>query len=173
MNLRVARAADLDTLRALESEAFGLTWESEVYARELQRADCLYSVGDEGGEVVALASLNWILDEVHLLSLAVPPAFQRGGRARRLLGTNLAFCQQLGLRWMTLEVKWENAPALALYKSFGFTTVGRRPKYYRDGQDARIMWSGDLREPSAQEDLEPYREWALPLWQEWKESRPQ
>lgn len=170
--VRLAGVGDVETIRALEVEAFGFTWDKEVFQRELQRTDCLFTVTQVEGETVAMASLNWILDEVHLMSIAVAPAWQGKGIARQLLGQNLAFCQLLGLRWMTLEVKWDNAPALALYKSYGFTTVGKRKKYYRDGQDARIMWSSPLTEERYQESLEAYRQAAQRLHQEWSGTRP-
>jgi ribosomal-protein-alanine N-acetyltransferase len=170
--VRLAGQQDVEVIREIEIEAFGFTWEGEVFQRELRRTDCLFALLEQQGQTVATASLNWILDEVHLMSIAVAPPWRGQGLARQLLGQCLAFCQLLELRWMTLEVKWSNEPALALYKSFGFTTVGKRKKYYRDGQDARIMWSSPLSEARYQEQLEPYREAARQLHQQWKESRP-
>jgi len=38
-----------------------------------------------------------------------------------------------------LEVRRENAEAIALYRSFGFTERGVRRNYYGRGQDAIIM----------------------------------
>ena len=38
------------------------------------------------------------------------------------------------------NVRVSNAPAIALYKSFGFEEAGIRPRYYQDGEDALIMW---------------------------------
>lgn len=170
--VRLAKAEDIESIRALEIEAFGFTWEHEVFLKELQRPDCLFTVAQVQEEAVGMASLNWILDEVHLMSIAVAPEWRGKGLARQLLGENLAFCQLLDLRWMTLEVKWDNPPALALYKSYGFTTVGKRKKYYRDGQDARIMWSSPLTEERYQESLSGYREAARGLHQQWSSSRP-
>lgn len=173
MSVRVANPHDVEAIRTLETEAFGFTWDADVFLKELQRTDCLFTVTEVEQDIVAMASLNWILDEVHLVSIAVAPAWQGKGLARRLLGQNLAFCQAMNLQWMTLEVKWDNPPALALYKHYGFTTVGKRKKYYRDGQDARIMWSGRLTEEERYlEGLGEYRQDAQRLAQEWKRSRP-
>jgi ribosomal-protein-alanine N-acetyltransferase len=45
----------------------------------------------------------------------------------------------VGLDAAWLEVRAGNAAAIALYERFGFTTVGRRPGYYADGEDALVM----------------------------------
>ncbi len=180
MKARVAENRDIVALRELEIQAYGYTWESEAFEREFLRRDCLYTVVDsnvcaaltprgglKAGPLAAVVSMNWIQDEVQLLSIAVAPVFQRQGLARRLLGTHLAFSQQLALNWMTLEVKWENTPALNLYRHYGFTTSGRRKKYYRDGQDARIMWSASLQD-GYKEQLATYQKDAQDLRGEWE-----
>ena len=40
------------------------------------------------------------------------------------------------LEFVTLEVRASNAPAIALYESFGFELVGARKKYYENKEDA-------------------------------------
>lgn len=172
MKVRVATSEDIASIRELELEAFGFTWDNDVFEKELQRTDCLFTIGEQQGVVAAMASLNWIVDEVHLMSIAVAPAFRGQRLASQLLGENLAFCQGLNLQWMTLEVKWDNPPALALYKSYGFTTAGRRKNYYRDGQDARIMWSDRLSEARYQQSLEEYQGAAARLLKQWRLTRP-
>lgn len=173
MKVRLAGAADVAAIRSLEVEAFGFTWDEPTFLKELQRSDCLFTVGEVEEETVAMASLHWVLDEVHLVSIAVAPGFRGQGLSRTLLGVNLAFARLRDeLRWMTLEVKWDNPPALALYKSYGFTTVGKRKKYYRDGQDARIMFSGEFGEERYLVGLARYEAEAERLMQDWKDTRP-
>ncbi len=43
------------------------------------------------------------------------------------------------VKLLTLEVRKSNAPAIALYKKFGFEVVHTREKYYSDGEDAYLM----------------------------------
>ncbi|MFM6357835.1 MAG: ribosomal-protein-alanine N-acetyltransferase RimI, partial [Planktothrix sp.] len=48
----------------------------------------------------------------------------------------------------TLEVKASNQRAINLYQKFGFKEAGRRKGYYPDtGEDALILWRGDLHRP--------------------------
>lgn len=171
MLTNLAQIEDIEAIRALEMEAFSHTWDELTYQREFKRADSLYTVAKIQNEVMASASIHWVLDEAELVSIVVAPQHQGQGFARQLLGENLAFCQQQNLSWMTLEVKWNNPPAFKLYKHFGFSTVGSRKAYYRDGQDARIMWSGCLKEASYDRLLHPYQTEALRLSTEWKDSR--
>jgi ribosomal-protein-alanine N-acetyltransferase len=59
---------------------------------------------------------------------------------------------------MTLEVRPSNAVAIALYRKFGFRDVALRKRYYSDnGEDASVMWSGDLRAPDARVRLDAVR----------------
>jgi ribosomal-protein-alanine N-acetyltransferase len=45
-----------------------------------------------------------------------------------------------GAERATLEVADSNGAALALYGRLGFQRAGRRPAYYRNGEDALILW---------------------------------
>ena len=41
---------------------------------------------------------------------------------------------------MTLEVRVSNDQAIALYEKYGFSEVGRRPRYYSDNhEDAYVL----------------------------------
>jgi ribosomal-protein-alanine N-acetyltransferase len=73
--------------------------------------------------------------EVH--TIGVDPAYQRRGIGRRLLTELLNFASG-GV--VHLEVRTDNAAAIALYRSVGFTEVGLRRRYYRvSGADAYTM----------------------------------
>jgi [ribosomal protein S18]-alanine N-acetyltransferase len=73
--------------------------------------------------------------EVH--TIGVDPAYQGRGVGRRLLDELLNFAAGAVVH---LEVRTDNAPALALYRSAGFAQVGLRPRYYRvSGADAYTM----------------------------------
>lgn len=41
---------------------------------------------------------------------------------------------------VTLEVRRTNNPAISLYRSFGFEQVAVRKNYYKDGEDALMMY---------------------------------
>jgi tRNA threonylcarbamoyl adenosine modification protein YeaZ/ribosomal-protein-alanine acetyltransferase len=73
--------------------------------------------------------------EVH--TIGVDPAYQGRGIGRRLLNELLNFANG-GV--VHLEVRTDNAAAIELYRSVGFTNVGLRRRYYRvSGADAYTM----------------------------------
>lgn len=84
--------------------------------------------------------LAWeVADEVHLIDLVVEQAERRRGVGRALLGSLIARARSEVARVVLLEVRKGNLPAIALYRSFDFQTVGEREKYYADGEDALLM----------------------------------
>ncbi|MEP3346539.1 MAG: GNAT family N-acetyltransferase [Litoreibacter sp.] len=72
-----------------------------------------------------------IADEAELLTLAVDPAARRQGVARALVQDYKARCIDDGANVAFLEVASDNAAAIALYQSSGFTEAGKRRNYYR------------------------------------------
>ena len=73
--------------------------------------------------------------EVH--TIGVDPAYQGRGIGRRLLDELLNVAAGAVVH---LEVRTDNATAIALYRSVGFTDVGLRRRYYRvSGADAYTM----------------------------------
>lgn len=74
--------------------------------------------------------------EIHTIGVA---RFAQGrGLGRRLLTGLLRRADALGAVTF-LEVRTDNAPALALYRSEGFEVVGTRRRYYASGADAHTM----------------------------------
>ena len=78
----------------------------------------------------------------------------RGKGLGRLLTEGLKqYAANLGVVYMTLEVRRSNIVAQNLYKSLGFIQVGVRKKYYEDnGEDALFMVCDKM--PPADEDFE-------------------
>ncbi len=138
--LRRAGPADLDALVAVEAAAGATDWSRAQLREELERPDghvwLAELEGAPAGGAVGCA-VGWaVAGEVHVLLVAVAPDARRRGLGRRLLE---ALCEGCGGGPALLEVRASNTPALGLYRSAGFTVVGRRPRYYPDGEDAVLM----------------------------------
>lgn len=82
--------------------------------------------------------------EIH--TIGVDPAYQGQGIGRRLVSELLELASGSVIY---LEVRTDNTPAIALYKSFGFVNVGLRRRYYRaSGADAYTMKRIPQEDPS-------------------------
>ncbi len=85
--------------------------------------------------IARLGRIRPFEDEIH--TIGVDPAHQGRGIGRQLLAGLLEFARG---GTIFLEVRTDNAAAIALYESEGFTRVGMRKRYYRvSGADAYTM----------------------------------
>ena len=76
--------------------------------------------------------------EAEILTFAVIPTFQKMGIGRDLLKELLLFLTSVGCEKIFLEVAVDNEAAIALYASFGFTTVGTRLNYYKRADQSLV-----------------------------------
>lgn len=135
--LRDATAADLPALLALEAGFPGDRLSPRQYRHHLRNPRARLRVAEVDG-VVAGASL--VLRRAgsaaaRLYSLVVDPALRGHGLGRALVADALAVAAAGGAGRLDLEVRADNAAAIALYAALGFTRVRRLPGYYDDGCD--------------------------------------
>ena len=163
--LTLARAgvADIPFIQNLEKEAFGLSWDRATFERELCRANGSTVIARVGDLRLGSALLVWAGDEVQLNSMVLAPQYRGQGYSRDFLGQLLAWCQKELFSWMTLEVRWSNSIAMRLYHRLGFVTTACRKAYYRDGEDARLMWAGHFQSPGFLRRLERFSNLDLEL----------
>jgi ribosomal-protein-alanine N-acetyltransferase len=94
---------------------------------------------EHDGRVVGY-SLYWhVVDEIHLLNVAVTIGARRRGVGRALVDELMAYGRANGAARVLLEVRASNGPAIAMYEALGFERFNVRPKYYADGEDAVEM----------------------------------
>jgi ribosomal-protein-alanine N-acetyltransferase len=132
---------DIDAVHAIERRSFAVPWPDEAYRNELLgNRLASYVVARADDEVVAFAGLWIMVDEAHVTTFAVDPAWRRRGVGERMLLALLDLAVERRAREATLEVRLSNMPARRLYEKYGFRPVGIRPRYYSDnGEDALIM----------------------------------
>lgn len=131
--MRPLVAADLDVLERLERELFGAgAWSRAALAEELVGPGRWY-VGATApdGTLIGYAGLWFDGYDAQVMTIGTDPAHQRRGVGRRLLVALVDRARELGAEAVLLEVRVDNAPAIALYTSLGFATMGRRRGYYQ------------------------------------------
>ncbi len=84
----------------------------------------------------ALVSLRKGARALRIYSLAVGAQFARRGVGRALLQACEAYARRRRCEALTLEVRYDNSAAIALYESCGFRQFGEHAHYYADGATA-------------------------------------
>ena len=143
MIIRRGEEKDILAIEELEKQCFATPWSYESLKYDIvENNRALYLVAEIEGEIVGYVGIWKIVDEGHITNVAASPEHRRCGIARGILTQLFEICEtRHGIEAFTLEVRPSNAPALALYQSFGFEAAGRRKGYYEDnGEDAIIMW---------------------------------
>ncbi|HWI41282.1 MAG TPA: ribosomal protein S18-alanine N-acetyltransferase [Verrucomicrobiae bacterium] len=131
--------ADLDQVLAIESGSFPLPWSRQHFLDELASPYSFPMVALAEGAVAGFICPAIVLDEAHILDVAVHPSFRRRGVGRLLVQAVIRECAERSAAFLGLEVRPSNGAAIELYRSFGFRETGRRKRYYENGEDALLM----------------------------------
>lgn len=143
------RRRHLRSVVRIENQVYPRPWSLTLFLGELAlRAGRYYVVARVDGAVVGYAGLMLSLDEGHVTTIAVDPAWQRHRVGSRLLLDLHRAARARGARHMTLEVRVSNTAAQAMYERFGYRTEGVRKNYYAETkEDALIMWVHHIDSP--------------------------
>lgn len=142
----------------VEHQVYPRPWSMGLFLGELALDGRAYVVARIGATVVGYGGVLAMLEDGHITTVAVDPAWQRSGVGMRLVGCLVERAIALDVTQLTLEVRMSNKPAQRLYQHFGFAPAGVRRGYYVDtGEDAMVMWAHDVATPAYAERLERLR----------------
>jgi ribosomal-protein-alanine N-acetyltransferase len=160
--------ADVPAVAALEQVAFTLPWSAHAFEYEVRNnpmahffvlrprefnasvvgADGQMAAGRLGMQlsrpVLGYGGLWLIVDEGHICTLAVHPAWRGRGLGELLLVGLLECAIALNATVATLEVRASNVVAQNLYRKYGFVRVGLRKGYYADNNEDAVIMTTDL-----------------------------
>jgi ribosomal-protein-alanine N-acetyltransferase len=91
------------------------------------------------GDVLGYVLFWHVVDEIHLLNVAVTPASRRQGIGRALVEHVIGYARSNEAARVLLEVRVSNLAAIRLYEAFGFESFNVRRQYYSDGEDGLEM----------------------------------
>jgi ribosomal-protein-alanine N-acetyltransferase len=133
-------ATELDEVLAIESVSYPHPWNTVHFLDELNSHHSFPLVAlNPEGVVLGYICPMLVLDEGHILNVAVGLPF-RGMHVGKLLVEHvLTDCLARGASFVSLEVRVSNTAAIALYERLGFIETGRRKNYYENGEDAILM----------------------------------
>ncbi len=139
IRIRDATPADLDAVEVLESRIFD--------SDQLSRRSLRYYIGSPTARFLVMEQSGTIIGDAivafrrnarvaRLYSIAIHPDYAGEGHGSRLLAASEAAAREHGAKALRLEVRADNAPAIALYRKSGYAEFGRHGGYYEDGMDA-------------------------------------
>jgi [ribosomal protein S18]-alanine N-acetyltransferase len=150
--LRRALPADVPALVALEVACFTHPWTPDLVRQEIARVPpdgvlVLEGPGSPGGPragIRAYGSFRLVVDELHVMNVAVHPGWRRRGLARWLLSFAMGRAARSGARRALLELRAGNLEARALYESLGFERLGERRAYYSEPTEDALVFAREL-----------------------------
>ena len=134
------------SVASLAADAMDHPWSAAQIREALASPSaCLMCHEDDSGALAGFVLGRRVdRDVVEVDLVAVAPGKRRTGIGRALLEELIAAERNGGVAEFRLELAASNAAALALYSAVGFVVVGRRARYYPDGEDALLLtWTAE------------------------------
>jgi ribosomal-protein-alanine N-acetyltransferase len=193
--VRPMTEADISQVADIEGESFPTTWPRTAYKRELSNRLARYLVLIDRSHapveprakkprpfaflfrkppevepttdyVVGYVGVWLMVDEAHIVAIAVREAYRRKGLGERLLHDAVELALSNKQETVTLEVRRSNTGAQALYEKYRFLNVGVRKRYYSDNhEDAIVMSTPPIQHENYTEHLAYLRERMEKRWQ--------
>jgi len=139
---RDANSMDIQVLVSLDKELFPYSpWSSGQYREEISAPTRRFIVAlDEALNVIGYAGVFAPGGaEADILTVGVISKYRGQGIARQLMAGISQWAIDQGSIAMMLEVKTDNAAAIGLYESLGYSKLNIRKDYFGTGLDALVM----------------------------------
>ena len=145
---------DVPQVHEIELKTFHTPWTYQSFVDEMTTNKCArYIVAEEDGRIWGYAGAWLIFDEGHITNIAVAESQRGRGIGKGVTRELMQYAANMGVQYMTLEVRKSNLVAQGLYKKMGFIELGVRKRYYEDnGEDAYLYVCDHM--PEIQEDFE-------------------
>jgi ribosomal-protein-alanine N-acetyltransferase len=151
ITLQLAARSDAQAIAAMSRDLIecGLGWEyrPERIRGLIADRDAVTLVARDGDRIMGFAIMSFGAERAHLVLMAVRPAGQRRGIARRMTQWLLESAATAGVASIHLELRAQNQDAHAFYRALGFDETRRLPGYYR-GRETAVRMIRVLRPPN-------------------------
>ena len=127
--LQRLQRSDIATVQLIDAQAFDYEWrKNDFEIQQLFNADTIafhaIVAGTSVGYAIAVVHDHGSL--LHIVRIAVQPAWRRQGIAQQLLTAIISYGQQIDTDQISLNTQYDNHAALALYHQNGFTQTSDR-----------------------------------------------
>lgn len=141
------REEDIPEVHAIELASFTVPWSETLFADEVRNPLCRPMVARHDGRIAGYICASLVIDEGHILDVAVHPLWRRRGLGRRLITETLDHLARQGCRRVFLEVRASHAEVIRFYEQAGFRVIQTRKCYYVSPIDDAVIM--ELRFPES------------------------
>ena len=143
--IRAAVVSDLPAMMALEKRAATAAhWSAQQYAALFRDPGRLALIMQDESQLQGFVIARMVGKEWEIENIAIAGPARRRGWGTRLLGELLDLARAKDAATVFLEVRESNQAARALYEKWAFLESGRRPRYYKDPEEAAILYRLDF-----------------------------
>ncbi len=139
ITVRPFRKQDAEQVAKIAIRSLPEPWSWKDYLALEENPLARTFVAETQGDLAGFSFLYLVGEEGQIMEIATAKAHRRKGVAKALLQEMVRTSKEEGAVRFTLEVRASNAPAIALYRSFGFYEVGRRKGYYRNPKEDAVL----------------------------------
>lgn len=144
MEIVEMKAEHVQDVALLETVCFSDPWSANSIASELNNRFSYWLVALDDGKLLGYVGSQSVLDSADMMNIAVHPDFRKKGIGEKLVKTLCRDLQQKNVRFLLLEVRVSNEPAISLYNKLGFIQVGLRRNYYHHPKEDALILRKEL-----------------------------
>lgn len=131
---------DVPQVHQLELDTFVSPWTYQSFVDEMQtNKSARYIVAEKDGHILAFAGAWLIFEEGHITNIAVQKDARGQGIGTAVTKALMQYAANLGVQYLTLEVRKSNLVAQKMYESLGFEKLGVRKRYYEDNNEDALL----------------------------------
>ena len=137
ISIKQINKKDIDLCYELDSNTISL-WSREQWSNEFKKDGTkIFGLLIEN-LVIGICVFQVVIDEAQINYFVVNKKFRKKGFGSYFMSYLIKKCEKLNLKKLLLEVSQSNVTAEKFYSRFGFSTVGIRKNYYKDGSHALL-----------------------------------
>ncbi len=134
--IRASVHQDIDEIFRIELASFPTPWSKKGLLEEFEAPHSKIFVFEEEDSIQSKISgyicYHVVMDEMHILKIAVAPSARRKKIASKLLANAIEIEKRNGCRIAYLEARASNRVAHTFYHASGFRPIATRKGYYND-----------------------------------------